>query len=363
MTLAILGIGTALPHHILSQRNATQQAEVYCCSSHKQKKVIANLYRRTNIQLRRTVLADDGSGQASWSYFYPPPSSTDDTGPTTARRMSRYAGEATPLAAAAARAALEEADLPASAITHLITVSCTGFFAPGIDIGLIDALSLSPAVRRCHIGFMGCHGALNGLSVALSLCALDPQVRVLLCATELCSLHFQYGWKSDGILANSLFADGAAAIVAGDGAAASHQDWHLIASGSFLIPDTRQAMTWRIGDHGFVMTMSSSVPALIEQHLPAWLLPWLSQQGLHVKDVQSWVVHPGGPRILDAVASCLNLPGDALDESRDVLSQCGNMSSPTVLFILDRLHRRNAGRPCVILGFGPGLAIEAALIN
>ncbi len=120
-------------------------------------------------------------------------------------------------------------------------------------------------------------------------------------------------------------------------------------------------MSWRIGNHGFVMTLSPRVPELINRCLPQWMEGWLATHGLSVGDIRSWAVHPGGPRITRAVASCLGLPADAVALSDQVLAQCGNMSSPTLLFILDRLRRANAPRPCVALGFGPGLAAEAAL--
>lgn len=277
--------------------------------------------------------------------------------------MRRYADDVVPLAAEAARAALADAGLSASAITHIVTVSCTGFVAPGIDLGLIEQLDLSPEIRRCQIGFMGCHGALNGLETAAALAAKDPHATILVCAAELCTLHFQYQWSPDNVLANSLFADGAAAMIAAAGLNMRSDVWQAIAHGSFVIPETTNAMTWRIGNHGFTMTLSAQTPRLIAEHLPDWLPGWLSRQGLSIRDVPSWIVHPGGPRILDAVEDCLGLPADALVISREVLARFGNMSSPTVLFILEVLRKRRAARPCVMLAFGPGLSIEAALLN
>ncbi len=134
-------------------------------------------------------------------------------------------------------------------------------------------------------------------------------------------------------------------------------------TGSFLLADSRDAMTWRIGDHGFEMTLSPRVPAMIESHLASWLVPWLRTHGVAVDDVGSWAVHPGGPRIMDAVERGLGLAEGATDVSRRMLAECGNMSSPTVLFILDQLRREGAALPCVALAFGPGLMIEAALIG
>ena len=210
---------------------------------------------------------------------------------------------------------------------------------------------------------MGCHGAINGLRVARPL-AMEGS-RVLLCAVELCSLHFHNGWNPQKLVANALFADGAAAAVLGrpDAAAPDAPDpWRIVSTGSCLIPDSHDAMTWDIEDHGFAMTLSPQVPELIEQHLPSWLAGWLSASSLSPAQVKSWIVHPGGPRVVGAVESVLGLKPSDTAASRDVLAECGNMSSPTILFILERLRRINAPRPCVALGFGPGLTAEGVLI-
>jgi predicted naringenin-chalcone synthase len=236
-------------------------------------------------------------------------------------------------------------------------VSCSGFRAPGFDLDLVRGLGLGPSVARTHIGFMGCHGALNGLRVARAFVDSDPSCRVLLCAVEMCSLHYDYRMETTRILANALFADGAAALVAGPGTGG----WRHVASGSALLPASEDQMTWSIGDHGFEMGLSPRVPATIAEHLRPWLERWLAAQGLDLHAVGSWAIHPGGPRILDVVEAALGLPSEATRDSRCVLEECGNMSSPTVLFILDRLRRRDAPRPCVALGFGPGLTAEAAL--
>ena len=137
--------------------------------------------------------------------------------------------------------------------------------------------------------------------------------------------------------------------------------WHLRASGSCLIPDSPDDMRWTVGDHGFEMTLSRRVPGLIAKHLRPWLESWLGDNGLSLADVRSWAVHPGGPKIISAVEESLELDFEALAASRAILAQYGNMSSPTVLFVLDQLRKSSSPRPCVALGFGPGLVAEAAL--
>jgi prepilin-type processing-associated H-X9-DG protein len=263
------------------------------------------------------------------------------------------------LALRASRIALGDAGLAPGEITHLITVSCTGFRAPGVDVELIKGLVLPPTTQRTHLGFMGCHGALNGLRVARAFTGSDPDARVLVCATELCVLHYHYNWDPQKMIANALFADGSAAVV---GAAAGPAGaWQVAASGACLFPDSEEAMTWSVGNHGFAMTLSRKVPGLIAANLRPWMERWLAGHGIQLGDVASWAIHPGGPRILEAAEEALGLSREATRVAREVFSAHGNMSSPTVLFIVDEMRRRRAPRPCVALGFGPGLAVEATL--
>src|SRR6266851_4197786 len=164
------------------------------------------------------------------------------------------------------------------------------------------------------------------------------------------------------MIANALFADGAAAVIGVPTAAAPAGAWRVAAAGSCLVPDSTDAMTWTIGDHGFEMTLSKRVPDLIARHVRPWLERWLDGHGVALDGVRSWALHPGGPRILTAVEEGLPLSPRATAVSREVFAACGNMSSPTLLFILDRLRATNAPRPCVALAFGPGLMAEGLLL-
>lgn len=367
MSFSIQGIGTAVPPHTMSQQEAMQLAEQVIRPTDQQARLLKVLYRRTGVKKRHTTLphrtalewvpVPDHEGAAD---------AASQLGPSTSRRMEYYAEHAPPLAISAASRALQEAGLDGSEITHLITVTCTGFAAPGLDTALIAGLGLRPTTQRVQVGFMGCHGAINGLRVAHALTQADPTARPLLCAVELCSLHFRFGWDEDRIVANALFADGAAAIV-GRGRRTDEGEeipdtWRVADTGACLVPDSEDAMTWNIGDHGYEMTLSARVPDLIAQYLRPWLASWLEEHGLSLEAVGSWAVHPGGPRIVSAVTESLGLPPEATAVSRDVLAEFGNMSSPTIVFILDRLRATQAPRPCVALGFGPGMFAEAALL-
>jgi predicted naringenin-chalcone synthase len=356
---------------VISQDDGHAIARVLCCRTPEQETWLPTMYQGTGIDTRRLVLPQelvrdllDGT-RLSGSVFLPR-DTDDDSGPTTAQRMEHYARLAPPLAVAASRKALEQSAIDARTITHLITVTCTGFIAPGLDLALIRGLNLPPTVERTQVGFMGCHGALNGLRVARAFSLADPSAKILLCATELCSLHYFYGWNPQKIIANALFSDGAASIVAtgaGVGFTGPMDAWRVTATASCLIPDSTTAMTWTVGNHGFEMTLSKRVPGLIAENLRPFLETWLGKQGLTLSQIGSWAIHPGGPRILTAVEEALALPPSATAVSRQVFAENGNMSSPTVLFILDRLRRLGAARPCVAMGFGPGLMAEMVLLQ
>lgn len=341
-----------------------QLAAAYGCVTDEQRRQLMALYRLSKVRSRHSVLleSDSRDGFPVQSFFLPM-QHEGDRGPTTAERMARYEADAPPLAARAAAAALADAGWAADTITQLVTVSCTGFAAPSVDAGLIRTLGLRPTVARTHVGFMGCHGALNGLRVADGLAEASANARVLVCAVELCSLHFQYGWHAQWLVANAIFSDGAAAIAGASATEAASDEWTLVASGAGVLEDSAELMSWRIGNHGFEMALSARVPGVIERALRPWLDQWLSTQGTAVDQIATWALHPGGPRILEACAQAVGLGRADYAISQEVLAEFGNMSSPTILFILDRLRRRQAPRPCVAIGFGPGLAVEAALFR
>ncbi len=294
--------------------------------------------------------------------FYAPAFDSEFRGPTTSERMERFRSDAGELANAAAKAAISDARLSPHELTHLVTVSCTGFSAPGFDIDLIEQLGLELDIERVQVGFMGCHAIINAMRVARALVLSNPLAKVLIVSVELCSLHYQYGWESDRLVANALFADGSGALVLGNDETQQNDTPHVVATGSLLIPNTKEAMSWNIGNHGFEMTLSSMVPGIIQEHLNTFLKGWVTKQIDDLAVVRGWAVHPGGPRVLGAVQDALSLPDEALQTSRNVLQEYGNMSSATLVFILDKMIHSKIPRPWLMLGFGPGLEIEVALI-
>ena len=360
MPLTLHGIGTAVPTQQLSQAEAVEVAHRINAESPEQVRLMSRIYQKTKVLSRGSVLLEndgvDGTTKERLSFY-------GSESPGTAERMQVFDAHAGGLALEAAAKALKDADISSGAITHLVTVSCTGFQSPGVDLFLMDKLELAPSVQRTHIGFMGCHGAMNGLRVAHAFAEMDPNAVVLLCAVELCSLHIAYGWHPEKVVANALFADGAAAVVASANPSPAHQSLVLRRSGSMVIPDSADLMHWEIGDHGFAMGLSPRVPETVGAALLPWLRDWLADQAIDLEAVTSWAIHPGGPRILSTCAEVLSLGPNLLLDSRAVLQEHGNMSSATILFILERLRRRSTAGPCLALAFGPGLSTEVALFD
>lgn len=379
-TTRLIGLGCASPASTATQRQAADFAAQVAGLQGDALRFAETIYRRSGVSRRASALLHStGSNDAAMDQtFFEPRTDAADAGPSTGARMRAYAALAPPLAATAAQRAMIDARpslRSAEEITHLVTVSCTGFAAPGIDIELINTLGLATNTQRTNIGFMGCHGGLVGLRTAHAIAAASAgPANVLLVCVELCSLHLQYTERPDQLVANALFADGAAAVVlsnhAGQLPAPHPPRLRVHSSASTLFPNSLGAMSWTIADHGFEMTLAESVRDQIRTNLAPWLEPWLASSGLSLDQARTgarWAVHPGGPRIIDAVGQALALPAPALAASRGVLNDHGNMSSPSVLFILDRLLRAGTdaerSTPIIMLGFGPGLTAEAVLLS
>lgn len=363
--VSLVSYATASPEQSIEQSDAAQLVQ-HLGLTERWNKAVPALYRKSGVLRRGSVLLEsNGSDPKNRQSFYPQKSEQRPFGPTTAERMVAYGRFSGPLLLRACRESLDRSGYQASEISHLVTISCTGFQAPGVDHVLFSQLGLRPTTQRTHVGFMGCHGMLNGLRVGTSFVESNPGAVVLIGAVELCTLHQQYTEDPEQIVANALFADGAASAILASCADAGHK-WRIASTFSFQVANSNELMSWRIGDHGFEMTLSSQVPLRIAEELRAPLAVWLSSRGLSIEQVDDWVVHPGGPRILDSVTASLHLSPNALEASRYVLSNHGNMSSPTVMFILQEVERRGgattSSRTCVLLGFGPGLHAEAVLL-
>jgi predicted naringenin-chalcone synthase len=237
-------------------------------------------------------------------------------------------------------------------------------------VALVKKLGLRPDVRRTVVGFMGCHAAFNGLRIAHGFCQSDPDACVLLACVELCTLHFNVDESVEATVINALFSDGAAAAILRS--RSDDEPAHRLTfldEESLLDDDSEEYMTWEIGDQGFAMGLSARVPALIAGRLDGFLKSLLGRHGLAPSDIRSWAIHPGGKRIVEKIGEQLGLSGQDVFDSLEVLRLHGNMSSPTILFVLKRLLDRvasgevPAGSHGVAMAFGPGLTLEGCLLR
>ena len=291
--------------------------------------------------------------------------------PTTGARNELYVQEASRLYVDAAVAAMASADgIDKTDVTHVITVSCTGFFSPGPDYLIVRGLDLDPAVQRYHLGFMGCYAAFPAMRQAKTICDANPDAVVLVVSVELCSIHVRVSDDPDTILGSSLFGDGAAAaVITGrdhDGGRALQLD-HFE---TVLTPVGEEAMAWNIGDNGFEMVLGTYVPKIIDAHIVDALAPLLAHDesltDRQFRDIEHWAIHPGGRSILDKVEAKLELDPAQLGPSRDVLRRYGNMSSATVMFVLKTIlddPDSEAGERVCSMAFGPGLTVETGLFT
>lgn len=361
----LYGLGTALPPHAAPQDAVRRFMSRVLRAAGGPKAssgaaFLERLYRDTGIERRHSVIGDYAAEDPSEFSFFPKNWALAPF-PRTARRMEVYESWSVDLAEAAARRALERSGFTAAEVTHLAFTTCTGFFAPGPDILLVERLGLKPDVRRSLLGFMGCYAGFSAMRLAGDAVAADPEAVVLVLSVELCTLHFQKRPTPDFQVANSLFGDGAgAAVFAAPGARPGGLGDLAVCRGG-LAPDSREQMSWRLGDTGFEMSLDRRVPRTLERHAPAFVADLLGRAGLASGEAARWAPHPGGKGIVAALTDCLRLEEGQTASARGVLADCGNMSSATIFFVLEREFSRQGTGPLVALGFGPGLTMEGAV--
>ena len=346
VTAYLNAIGTAVPDHDIHAAFADwARGQIV---DDRVRKLFDRMAARSGIARRWSVLprATDGGSPIEPGGFYA------DGLPGTTARMRTYA-EAAPALSLEAIAALRE-QVPVDDITHLIVASCTGFVAPGVDQILAARLGLSPSVERLLIGFMGCYAAVAALRTARHIVRSEPTARVLVVTVELSTLHLQDTHDIEPLLAMLQFGDGAAAALV----SADPTGFALDAPFQTTLPDSADLIRWDVTDSGFAMHLSGEVPGRIAAGLADANFARAATGGHDVKTIDGWAVHAGGRSILDAVAGTLRLDEHALDASREVLHDYGNMSSATLMFVLARLLAGPPVRQGVALAFGPGLAAE-----
>jgi len=359
MSIWINHIETAVPDFCYNQADVGEQM-VQWSRSERDKRLVRTLYRSSGIETRHSVIPELGAS------FLVPDGEGAYRQQTTAERNATYTREASKLAVDLGRRLLAGATEFAPAdITHVITASCTGFFNPGIDYLLCTELGLPGNTQRYHLGFMGCYAAFPALNMAAQFCRANPKAVVLVMGLELCTLHLQINGREDSILANSIFADGAGAVLVSARKPRTGTPCYRISDfDSALIPGGRDAMAWSIGDQGFDICLSSYVPKIIAAGIADILQPLLERNRLSVREVQRWAVHPGGKTIIDKVASSLELSAQQVQPSREVLKRYGNMSCATMLFVLKETLGVAVDQDQVVaIAFGPGLTVESALLE
>ncbi|MCU0446989.1 MAG: type III polyketide synthase [Microscillaceae bacterium] len=355
----ITAIGTANPPHQISQAQTALFMVKHLAQTPQDARKIQLLYRASAIETRYSVL-DDFAKNHDFDFYTP------SHYPSTATRMEIFRQYACPLAVAAIRDCVRNRDLILNQITHLITVSCTGMYAPGLDIEIIEALALNPGIHRTCINFMGCYAAFNALKTADHICRSEAEAKVLIVGVELCTLHLQQSLAEDDLLANTLFADGAAAVLV-ESQNSQPVNLQMSAFHCDLAPRGKQDMAWQIGDFGFEMKLSSYIPSLLQTKIQELVNTLLQKINLQMPDIQYFAIHPGGRRILEAIEKSLEIAPEKNQTAYEVLRNYGNMSSVTVLFVLKKilqnLQPAQQGQKILSMAFGPGLTLESALLE
>lgn len=364
----LLSLATGVPAHRASQRRMAGfmsnvlRARLPPDEAERYLPRLASVYENSGIATRYSAIADYVAAEpAEFSFF--PPNWRLTPFPSTAERMKLYEATSVRLAERVGREAIERAELSPEAITHLVFCTCTGFFAPGPDVELLGLLGLRPSTQRTCVGFMGCHAGLNGLRTGEQIVLAEPGSVVLHICLELCSLHLQTETSTDAMLSNCLFGDGCSAVVYASPSTSSSPRITCVTSASYVAPGSAGQMSWRIGDAGFEMALAAEVPRTLRRHAREFVGGLLDRARLRFEDVEHWCVHPGGPRILEGIRDALALSRDDLTSAYETLRDYGNMSSPTIFFVLGRILERDPRPgPVVLLSFGPGLTVEGAVM-
>ncbi|WP_024816760.1 type III polyketide synthase [Arthrobacter sp. 31Y] len=372
MPVYMRSLETAVPQTILVQQQARDVFASQPGLTRLGTRLVSTCFDSAAIDTRYTAVAELSLDSHSENPRFFDPETNRVLSPSTKVRNEIFATEATKLFVEAGKAAVAQAPgIDLDDITHVITVSCTGFFNPGPDYKVVRALGLNPAVQRYHLGFMGCYAAFPALKAAKQFCVADPTAVVLVICVELCSLHVRTSNDPDTIMGSAIFGDGAAAaVVSGRELQGPEPAIRLDHFETVLTPVGEEAMAWNIGDEGFEMVLGSYVPHIIEEHITGALEPLLAKEpalaGLPYSDITHWAIHPGGRSILDKVESKLELTQEQLVPARETLREYGNMSSATVLFVLKYMLEKGATeqeeRICS-MAFGPGLTVETGLFT
>jgi predicted naringenin-chalcone synthase len=360
----LISIGTAVPQHSTKQDTILEFMHVAYKNETASRKLNI-LFNNSGIEKRYSALPDFDKERKQHVFFNGVPSKA-----TIDCKMDVFKEEAIPLALRAIDHAFEQIHTSVHSfnITHLITVSCTGIYSPGIDAALIKELKLPIDIFHTSVNFIGCNAAFHALKIGDLITKADAQARVLIVCVELCTLHFQPRNNHDNLLSNTIFGDGAAAVILTSDAAAVEKNYKGLAINGFyslLLDEGKGLMGWNITPTNFEMILNAAIPAFICEQLGTILGKAFEHFSLSRSRITNWAVHPGGKRILDIIQKELQLSKEEIGQSYEVLKAYGNMSSPTILFVLNEVLNSSShvDKTIFSIGFGPGLSIETALFE
>ena len=356
-------IATGVPDQSYKQSFLRDRMKEYIGDERATQSIIHRIYSNSGIEKRHSVIKDFHANGDPRLFFQKDGSLST---PSTGTRNELYSQHAKKLFVDIARRLVEGQEVvQKDEITHVITVSCTGFFAPEPAYEIVKRLGLSASTQRFHLGFMGCFAAFPALKMAKSFCEADSNANVLVICLELCTLHLQSSQKTDNLISASVFGDGGAgALVSSKKPSGVHYSLDQFATS--IADDSEKDMAWTIGDTGFDMVLSTYVPEIIESNLKAAVQPLINAYSTELEDIAHWALHPGGRAILDKIEQNFELEPQQLHSSRATLSNYGNMSSATVLFVLKHLLEQSAHEEkesTLAIAFGPGLTIESGLLT
>lgn len=329
-----------------------------------EKRKLKFLYHQGGIETRYSVIPDYSLNAKEWSFY--PATENLEPFPGLELRMEWYARTAAPLSVKAIETCIEN-KINKNEITHLITVSCTGMSAPGLDLQIMEILDLPTNIFRTSVNFMGCYAAIHALKLADALSNSSEDAKVLIVCTELCTLHFQKALTVDNITSSLLFGDGSAAVLVTNNAC-SLEGTRIKSFYSEVAFKGKKDMSWEISSKGFLMTLSGYIPDLIEEDFNTLIENALKDASLKKEDITDWCIHPGGKKILSSIQKSIGITSQALLPSYDILKNYGNMSSPTILFVLKDIIKiistnKNTKRKIAGAAFGPGLTMETFILE
>ena len=342
-----------MPSYCHQQMDILQFMQLVYAADEVEKRRMRFMYSQSGIGQRYSVISDYSRAVHDWKFY--PQTENLEPFPSLEQRMALYNRQAPLLSVDAIRNCLSSLHSHKD-ITHLITVSCTGMSAPGLDLQVMELMDFGKNIFRTSVNFMGCYAAIHALKIGDAICRTDKSAQVLIVCTELCTLHFQREATIDNITSSLLFGDGSAALLM------THRDSELpglTIDGFYseIIAKGKRDMAWELSSSGFLMTLSGYVPDLIEEDFLAVVQRATGEERLD--SISHWCMHPGGKRILEAIAKSTGVAKAAFQHSYHVLQQYGNMSSASVVFVLKEILQQKTPVPKLFsAAFGPGLTVE-----